>query len=229
MAGGGSEVRTLFWYPAAFSPIPFRPPATNTVPTATVEGPTTVVRGESTTLTAVVTDPDEGDSWSYQWTLLGGSEGSITGADTDTIVYQSDPDGTNFTEEIALVVEDSPRRPFGHGRHDRRHGAFELMQIKMLQPAADRLGRSWLLGAVYDVNPERAQEFIHAGIAERVLSDAETAARTLKAAGVAIVALPGADELLIEAARAAGVKVLKGEPGKAPLGVKAAVKRAVGR
>ena len=86
---------------------PVDPPAgTNTVPTATVEGPTTVVRGESATLMAVVTDPDEGDSWSYQWTLLGGSEGSITGADTDTIVYTSDPDGTNFTEEIALVVED---------------------------------------------------------------------------------------------------------------------------
>ena len=86
---------------------PVDPPAgPNTVPTATVEGPTTVVRGESATLTAVVTDPDEGDSWSYQWTLLGGSEGSITGADTDTIVYTSDPDGTNFTEEIALVVED---------------------------------------------------------------------------------------------------------------------------
>ena len=103
------------------------------------------------------------------------------------------------------------------------------MQIKMLQPAADRLGRSWFKGAVYDIDPGRAQEFIGAGIAERVLSDAETAARTLKAAGVAIVALPGADELLIEAARVAGVKVLKGEPGKAPLGVKAAVKRAVGR
>ena len=41
--------------------------------------------------------------------------------------------------------------------------------------------------------------------------------------------MPGADELLIEAARVAGVKVLKAEPGKAPLGVKAAVKRAVGR
>ena len=86
---------------------PVDPPAgTNTVPTATVEGPTTVVRGESATLMAIVTDPDEGDSWSYQWTLLGGSEGSIAGADTDTIVYTSDPDGTNFTEEIALVVED---------------------------------------------------------------------------------------------------------------------------
>ena len=86
---------------------PVDPPVgPNTAPTATVEGPTTVVRGESTTLMAVVTDPDEGDSWSYQWTLLGGSEGSIAGADTDTIVYTSDPDGTNFTEEIALVVED---------------------------------------------------------------------------------------------------------------------------
>ena len=103
------------------------------------------------------------------------------------------------------------------------------MQIKMLQSAADRLGRPWDKGAVYDVNPERAQEFIACGHAERVLSDAETAARTLKAAGVAIVAMPGADELLIEAARVAGVKVLKAEPGKAPLGVKAAVKRAVGR
>ena len=103
------------------------------------------------------------------------------------------------------------------------------MQVKMLQPAADRLGRSWFKGAVYDIDPGKAQEFIGAGIAERVLSDAESAARTLKAAGVAIVALPGADELLVEAARAAGVKVLKAEPGDAPLGVKAAVKRAVGR
>ena len=96
-------------YPALMAHLhrPVDPPAgTNTVPTVTVEGPTTVVRGESATLMAVVTDPDEGDSWSYQWTLLGGSEGSITGADTDTIVYTSDPDGTNFTEEIALVVED---------------------------------------------------------------------------------------------------------------------------
>ena len=98
----------------------------------------------------------------------------------------------------------------------------------MLQSAADRLGRPWDKDSVYNVNAERAQEFIGAGIAERVLSDAETAARTLKAAGVAIVAMSGADELLIEAARAAGVKVLKAEPGKAPLGVKAAVKRAVG-
>ena len=100
------------------------------------------------------------------------------------------------------------------------------MQIKMLQPAADRLGRPWYKGSVYDIDPERAQEFIGAGIAERVLSAAETTARALKAAGVAIVALPGADELLIDAARAAGVKVLKAD--KAPLGVKAAVKRAVG-
>ena len=103
------------------------------------------------------------------------------------------------------------------------------MQIRMLQPAADSLGRAWVKGAVYDVNGDQAQDFIGAGIAERALSEAETTARVLKASGVAIVAMPGSDELLVEAARAAGVKVLKAEPGDAPLGVKAAVKRAVSR
>ena len=89
-----------------FGPLPDHPTGPNTPPTVTVEGPWEVVRGESVELVAVVVDPDEYDSWSYQWTLLGGSEGTITGADTAAVVYASDPDGTNLTEEIAVAVSD---------------------------------------------------------------------------------------------------------------------------
>ena len=58
-----------------------------TTPTAVVSGPDAAMVGEPITLTVEVTDPDYGDSWTYQWsessaTMNGGTFGDFQAATT---------------------------------------------------------------------------------------------------------------------------------------------------
>ena len=58
-----------------------------TWPSAVISGPVTATVGTPVTLTATVTDPDYGDSWTYAWiesssTMNGGTFGDATAAET---------------------------------------------------------------------------------------------------------------------------------------------------
>ena len=71
-------------------PLP-RPTGVNTVPTVAIEGPRSVTRGESIELTAVVTDPDMDDSWSYQWGISSARSGPSpwVGANAETATFHA--------------------------------------------------------------------------------------------------------------------------------------------
>ena len=90
-------------------PEPLRPTGTNTAPIVTVTGPATVVRGESVELTAVVVDPDEHDTHSYQWGLSAVTPavgGTFLGANMATVTYTPDPAGAAAVVVVVVSVED---------------------------------------------------------------------------------------------------------------------------
>ena len=80
-----------------------------TAPSAVVSGPEAATVGEPITLTAEVTDPDFGDSWTYQWressaTMNGGTFGDFEAA---TTTYTPAMVGTVF---VSLTVADNAQQ-----------------------------------------------------------------------------------------------------------------------
>ena len=86
VAGNYNRIfRSLKLYPQAVRDILSLP--NPTWPSAVISGPVTATVGTPVTLTATVTDPDYGDSWTYAWiesssTMNGGTFGDATAAVT---------------------------------------------------------------------------------------------------------------------------------------------------
>ena len=116
-----------------------------TWPSAVISGPVTATVGTPVTLTATVTDPDYGDSWTYAWiessaTMNGGTFGDATAAVT---TYTPAMVGTVIL--WVLVLDDAAAVSVGvasGGRH--RVGDGEVDEGA--QTAARWTGRSGLAG-----------------------------------------------------------------------------------
>ena len=78
-----------------------------TTPSAVISGPVTATVGTPVTLTATVTDPDFGDSWTFVWreysaTLRGGVFGTPTAAETTYTPTQA-----GGVDVLVLVTDDA--------------------------------------------------------------------------------------------------------------------------
>ena len=93
------------------------------------------------------------------------------------------------------------------------------MQIEIVTPMADRLGRAYRPGRRYEITDSEARRLIAAGFA-RPASDARTAADLLSRLGGGLAVVKTTDLALVEAAKAKNIPIkrLRGVPEEATRG-----------
>ena len=91
------------------------------------------------------------------------------------------------------------------------------MQVEILTPMADGLGRVWKAGHRYEVDDDRGARLVEVGYAKAILSDVEQAVELLSLHGAGLLVAEDTAAELVIAAKQAGLPMHR-RAGRKPRG-----------